>query len=411
MKSIENALLYVLSGTGNTYRVARWIEEYFKGCKIETCVKLIEDADFKVDFNESDGRLIAVLFPTHGFMPPWSMIKFLLRIPKQKKLPVFTVATRGAIWIGPLKIPGAAGFANFFAALVLLTKGYDVRGFFSLDMAANMNNLHPRLAPNAVETISAKTKGKIGSYSATLMSGKRVIFTLNNLYEGIWTVLLFWLIPIFPILYLIYAKTTMAKIMFASNKCVSCGRCARFCSQHAIEMKKFFGKTRPFWTYRCENCMRCMGYCKKHAVEAGHSWAVLQYYLVTIPVMAKILSWLTVSTGVSFEIKNDWAMVLLESFYFLPAVFLSYWLFWMLIRVPVVNTIFSVSTLTHYFRRYHEPETRLKDLVTRKKPYRNAPWANAKSPTVGDQGDAKEDSNEKKKYKLRCKRRKSQDRN
>jgi Pyruvate/2-oxoacid:ferredoxin oxidoreductase delta subunit len=160
-----------------------------------------------------------------------------------------------------------------------------------------------------------------------------------------------------------YGKTTMAKIMFANNQCVSCGRCARFCPNHAIEMKSFFGKTRPFWTYHCENCMRCMGYCRKKAVEAGHSWAIMQYFLVTIPVMAKIISWSTTATGFPIEIKNYWAMVLLESLYFLPAVFISYWLFWMLIRVPVINAIFSVSTLTHYFNRYHEPETRLKDLV------------------------------------------------
>ena len=363
MESFDTSLLYFLSGTGNTYRVACWIRDSFERNEIKTCLKSIQDADFQGDFQNSDRQLTAVLFPTHGFMPPWSMIKFLFRMPRQKKMPIMTVATRGAFWIGPIKIPGAAGFSNFFAALVLLFKGYDIRGFFSLDMAANMNNLHPSLAPDTLKRISEKTKNRIDFFLTPIMSGERVIFTLNNLYEGIWASLLFWFIPIFPILYLIYGKTTMAKIMFANNRCVSCGRCAKFCPSRAIEMKNFFGKKRPFWTYHCENCMRCMGYCKKKAVEAGHSWAVLQYFFVTIPVMAKIISWLTISTGFSFEIKNYWIMALLETFYFLPALFLSYWIFWMLIRVPVVNTIFSVTTLTHYFKRFHEPETRLKDLV------------------------------------------------
>ena len=109
------------------------------------------------------------------------------------------------------------------------------------------------------------------------------------------------------------------------------------------------------------------GILQKKAVESGHSWAVMQYFFVTIPVMAKVISWLTISTGLSFEIKNYWTMALLDTFYFLPALFLSYWLFWMLIRVPEVNTIFSVTTLTHYFKRFHEPETRLKDLIKGKK--------------------------------------------
>ena len=42
------------------------------------------------------------------------------------------------------------------------------------------------------------------------------------------------------------------------------------------------------------------------------------------------------------------------------------WIFWMLIRIPVVNTIFSVTTLTHYFKRFHEPETHIKDLMKMK---------------------------------------------
>jgi Pyruvate/2-oxoacid:ferredoxin oxidoreductase delta subunit len=369
MELFSTSLLYVLSGTGNTYRVACWIKDYCEKKGIKTRLKFIENADFQGDFQNSDKQLTAVLFPTHGFMPPWSMIKFLFRMPLQMKVPVMSIATRGAVWVGPLKIPGAAGFSNFFAAMILLFKGYDIRGFFSLDMAVNMNNLHPSLTPDTLKRISEKAENRIDFFMANVMSGKRVLFTLNNLYEGIWTIFLFWLIPIFPILYLIYGKTTMAKIMFANNSCVGCGRCARFCPNHAIEMKNFFSKTRPFWTYHCENCMRCMGYCKKKAVEAGHSWAIILYFFVTIPVMAKIISWFTIFTGFSLEMKNYWAMVLLDTLYFLPSVFLSYWLFWMLIRIPIVNTIFSVSTLTHYFKRYHEPETRLKDLMKREKPY------------------------------------------
>lgn len=98
---------------------------------IKTRLKFIENADFQGDFQNSDKQLTTVLFPTHGFMPPWSMIKFLLRMPRQKKVPVMSVATRGAVWVGPVKIPGAAGFSNFIAAMILLFKGYDIRGFLA----------------------------------------------------------------------------------------------------------------------------------------------------------------------------------------------------------------------------------------------------------------------------------------
>jgi len=160
-KLFDISLLYVLSGTGNTYRVACWIRDFFEKNEIKARLKLIGDADFKVDFHNSDRQLIAVLFPTHGFMPPWVMIKFLFRMPRQKKALLMSVATRGAFWVGPLKIPGSAGFSNFFVAMILLCKGYDIRGFFSLDMAANMNNLHPCLNPDTVKKNSEKTKNRI----------------------------------------------------------------------------------------------------------------------------------------------------------------------------------------------------------------------------------------------------------
>ena len=136
----KEAVFYVMSGTGNTYRVSRWIEEIVNRHKVKAKVVMIEDADFNNDFNRSPDFLVGLLFPTHGFMPPWSMIKFLFRMPKRKNTPVMCVATRGALKIGSLQIPGAAGFAAFFAAILMFIKGYRVKAIFSLDMPSNFIN-------------------------------------------------------------------------------------------------------------------------------------------------------------------------------------------------------------------------------------------------------------------------------
>jgi flavodoxin len=50
MKSFDTSLLYVLSGTGNTFRVARWIEDIFEKNGIKTHLKFIENADLQKDF-------------------------------------------------------------------------------------------------------------------------------------------------------------------------------------------------------------------------------------------------------------------------------------------------------------------------------------------------------------------------
>ena len=117
-----------------------------------------------------------------------------------------------------------------------------------------------------------------------------------------------------------------------------------------------------------------MGFCKKKAVEAGHSWAVLLYFITSVPVISYVLLWLHETFNFYPVIRSYWTaeVVYIFSFslytvYFLSAVFLSYWIFWHLIQFPVFNKFFSLTTLTHYYRRYHQPETKLKHLAGNKR--------------------------------------------
>ena len=368
-----------MSGTGNTYRVSRWIEEIVNRDKIKSKVVMIEDADFHNDLSQGADLLLGLHFPTHGFMPPWSMIKFLFRMPKRPDMPVMCVATRGALKIGPLYIPGASGFATFFAAIMMILKGYSVKAIFSLDMPSNFINFHWGLHPKNVDNISDRAKHRLKLLIPRILNGQRILFTRNNLWESLWCVLLFWLLPIYPVLYLIFARMFMAKVMFSNSRCVGCGMCAKFCPNSAILMKDTGAKKRPYWTYHCENCLRCMGYCKKKAVEAGHSWAVLLYFITSVPVISYVWAWLHETLNFFPVISGYWTIEVVYIFnsllyviYFLSAVFLSYWIFWYLIRFPVFNTFFSLTTPTHYYRRYHQPETRLKHLVSIKKMKSNA---------------------------------------
>jgi len=122
---------------------------------------------------------------------------------------------------------------------------------------------------------------------------------------------------------------------------------------------------RPYWTYRCENCMRCMNFCPKNAIEAGHSWAVILYYVTMIPVSDYVLNWLGGRVPWLASVKRAGLGMLLQYGYMLLAISVAYLLFTAAIRAPAINRLFSFTTLTHYYRRYHEPETRLKDMAAK----------------------------------------------
>ena len=361
-----------MSGTGNTYRLACWMKEIADSCMQEIKIVMIDEPDAGNEPIPSGSTLVGVLFPAHGFMPPWSMIKFLFKMRRQNGVPALCAATRGGIKVGPLRIPGAAGLGTFLAALLMLIKGYRPRALFSLDMPANFINFHWGLHPKNIAAISTRAKQKLELLLSRILQGQRVYFTRNNLWEALWCIAILWLIPIFPIMYLLVGKLFMAKVMFSNHRCVGCGLCARFCPNQAIEMRSAGKKQRPFWTYHCEVCLRCMGYCNKRAVEAGHSWAVLLYFLASIPVLSYLLYRLGVIYYKILGFGGSFFYFLIYLFDLFIVLFIAYWVFWNLIKIPMVNKIFTYTTLTHYYRRYHQPETRLKQMAPHKKGAKNA---------------------------------------
>jgi Pyruvate/2-oxoacid:ferredoxin oxidoreductase delta subunit len=362
----NNAIFYVMSGTGNTYRIACRMKELANPYMEDIKIVMIDEADAENEPAHSRDTLVGVLFPTHGFMPPWSMIKFLLRMRRQNRVPALCAATRGGIKVGPLRIPGAAGLGTFLAAFLMMIKGYRPRALFSLDMPSNFINFHWGLHSKNVAAISNKAQQKLAQLVPRIVKGHRVYFTRNNLWEALWSIGILWLIPLFPIAYLLIGKLFMAKVMFSNNRCVGCGLCARFCPNQAIEMRPVGKKKRPYWTYHCEVCLRCMGYCNKKAVEAGHSWAILLYFLGTVPVISYLLYRLHEMYYKIPKLGYFLPYIIIYFIDWIAALFLSYWVFWYLVRIPMVNTVFTYTTLTRYYRRYHQPETKLKHLAPKK---------------------------------------------
>ena len=358
--------IYFSSGTGNSYRVAVWVHEFCQSKDIDSEVIPIDIADPKSEIDSSPDNLVVLTFPTHGLLPPWSMIKFIFRMPFKKSARIFALPTRGSFLIGPLLVPGIAGYASILPILVSLFKGYHPKGSLSLDMPANVISIHSRLSDWKIDRIKRGAKSRVERHFSNLLNGGSVWFTLNNLWEYFWSILLLRYWPLWTIAYLLLGRFFMGKVMFANNKCISCGVCAETCPNNAIAM---LGKEnpRPLWRYNCEHCLRCMNYCRQKAVEAGHSWGVLLYFLCGFPLALYIFRYAWGHYPVVKNYYNYWTFEIVNCIYYYPVIIIAYYIFYQLIRVRFINSIFTYTTLTRIFRRYHEPETSLNDLQTRKK--------------------------------------------
>jgi len=356
------SLIYFMSGTGNSYRLAVWMREACRSIGMDSRVIPIDRARPREEIAAAPDTLVILAYPTHGFLPPWSMIKFIFKLPVRRGARIFWAPTRGSFYLGRVLVPGAAGPASFLPALILPLKGYRPLGMSSFDMPANMISIHSRLSDRNIERIKRKAARKLQRIFPRVLKGKGRWWTLNNLYELVWTIPLLGFFPLFPLLYLLYGRLFMGKLMFAGGDCIGCGLCARSCPNHAIVMRGR-RRPRPYWRHNCEDCLRCMNYCPQQAIEVGHSWGVILYLISLYPFSVTLFD-LAARLWPPLEAARSWsAVTLFNAAWYYPVILLAYFLFSILIRWKPIALFFAWTTFTRLFRRYHEPETGLSDLI------------------------------------------------
>lgn len=355
--SYSRATIYYFSGTGNSYRVSSWMEETAKQNGLEAGIASIDRAG-STSTIDKDADLIGLVAPTHGFTSPWHMLKFATRMPRGKSRHAFCASTRAGLKWGPAFIPGISGSANFIITLILALKGYKVRGAVSIDMPSNWYSLHPIQKLKKQRAIIERAEPKTIDFMNKIISGRREWFTVNNLYELLWGIILSYI----SLLYLVIGRFFLAKLFFANSGCNGCGLCADSCPVEAIVMHGR-RKTRPFWKYNCESCMRCAALCPQKAVEAGHSWGVLLYFISSVPASVIIFS----SLGSFFpglaQTNHAWLSNIIKLLYLYSALFLSYYVFDKLLLFPSINWFFTHTTMTHFWGRYHEPDLNRRNLM------------------------------------------------
>lgn len=341
----DRLTMHVFSGTGNTLRAARWMAEAAEQAGVPATIQQIVGGAPPQPPGGS-APLVGLLTPTHGFTAPWWMIRFALRLPRGRGTHAFVAVTRGSFLVGGLQVPGIEGTAGYLLALLLLLRGYRVRGVLALDMPVNWTAVHSALSAETVRILEERARGPAVATLQRLLAGRRAFGGWLFLALGLL------LLPV-SVLYLLMGRFFLAKLFFANSACNGCGLCARQCPVGAIRL---LGRRhpRPYWTYSCESCMRCMACCPRKAVEAGHSWAVLLYFAGSIPAGWFAASWLSH--------WSPWLQICGTYPVKLAAIALAYLLFCWLLRLRPVNALFTWTTLTHFYRRYHEPETRLIEL-------------------------------------------------
>ena len=353
-KSME---IYFMSGTGNSFRAATWMTKIANKKGISSKLHQISRYYEKSDSGEGLNDLLGVVLPTHGFTAPWHVIRYLLHLPHGRGKHAFVVATRAGTRIASIPFPGLEGTAGYLLALILIFKGYIVRGVMGLDMPSNWMSLHWGLNSINSKFIIDRAEVKADAFMTSIIEGRKV-------YRGILSLLLGLMLGPISLAYLVIGRFFLAKLFFASGSCTGCGLCAKSCTVKAIRMVGS-NKSRPYWTFACESCMRCMGYCPSKAVEVSHSFAIVLYFVTTLPVSFYVLNGL--SNILAIDLNVFLVKVLLDYICILVSFFVTYHILSWLIKVPLLNKLCTYTTFTNLYRRYHEPDTALKDIMVENK--------------------------------------------
>lgn len=336
MNFYKNLQIYYFSGTGNALSAAKWIKEKGEESNIQTHIQSIEQNN-KVVTEQKEGKsIIAFTYPTHGFAPPWIMLKFMWRFPRISNADVLFVNTKAGAKLWKFFIPGMTGLAQWFPIFMFWLKGYKVKGALPLDMPHSWISFFPPNPDSWNVKITARCKRIVGRMCDKVFSGKR--YFRYTVWTQMWfDILVSWITP----LYIFCGRFFLAKTLFSSYKCNNCRICEKYCPVHAIEIRN----NMPYWKYTCESCMRCANICPQRSIQSWVTRILLLFYVL-------------MSIGLAFTTLNYQILIITASVLFFPL----YWLFIKLMHVRIFNIIFTYTSLTRYWGRYIAKGLKYKDL-------------------------------------------------
>jgi len=170
----SSLVIHFMSGTGNSFRAATWMEEIAGQKGIPSRLDQVSKHYEEAKLEDESKNLLGMVFPTHGFTAPWQVIRYALHLPHGNGKHVFVVATRAGSRITSIPLPGFEGTASYLIALIMLLKGYIVIGVMGLDMPSNWMSLHWGLNLENSRFIINRARVKVDFFINNILEGKRV---------------------------------------------------------------------------------------------------------------------------------------------------------------------------------------------------------------------------------------------
>lgn len=244
-------MILYFSGTGNSRYTAERIGHGLEDETLDLFEK-IRDRDYST---VSSARPWVVVVPTYAWRIPRIVQNWLSHTRLQGSRDIYFVMTCG----------GDIGNAGSYCEKLCRARKLNYRGCMEIVMPENYIAMFDapqreealaiiqRAGKRIDEAIQYIRNEKIFPAKAAGLKGRLNSGIVNDIF---------------------YPAFVHAKKFYATDGCISCGKCEKVCPLNNIQLQK----GRPVWGKDCTHCMACISRCPKEAIEYGkHTKGLVRY--------------------------------------------------------------------------------------------------------------------------------------
>lgn len=235
-------MILFFSGTGNSEYVAKRIAQQIN----EEAVNLFEKIREKDYSDMFSDRPWVIVTPTYAWRIPHILHNWIEKTNLTGNKKIYFIMTCG----------GSIGNSSKYIKTLCASKNMKYLGCFPIVMPENYIALAPAPARKEALNIIRKAEGKMDKIAQLINQGKpfpQITITMKDrINSGIINDLYY---PIF----------VHSKKFYATNACISCGKCVEVCPLNNIHLEN----KKPSWGKHCTHCMACICRCPKEAIEYG----------------------------------------------------------------------------------------------------------------------------------------------
>lgn len=244
-------MILYFSGTGNSAYVAQRIGKELED-DITDLFEKIRSRDFSELYSDKPWVVVS---PTYAWRIPRILEEWLMHTELKGRKDIYFVMTCG----------GSIGNAGVYIDKLCHAKGLRYRGCAEVVMPENYIAMFETPMPD--EALAIINKAEVKIIEIIQLMRKETAFQQQSITwkdkidSGIVNDMFY---PLF----------VHAKKFYATDKCISCGKCERVCPLKNIQLKD----GRPVWGRNCTHCMACICRCSAEAIEYGkHSIGMPRY--------------------------------------------------------------------------------------------------------------------------------------